>query len=1131
MKPIRPSVVTGATAMLLCFAAILPAEALDIVRDGQATATIVIAEDAGVFQKAAATYVRDYVQQSTGARLNIVRDSGNLGGTLISIGHNRLSEEANIRTDELKWDGCRLIVRGPVVYLIGRDAKPLSGIRSAGSLRGAGAQGTAKAATIFVEDYVGVRWFLPTAEGIYVPARQSIRVPDDLDRTFTPSFAYTAVSIQYPRPLDNIAMNQREAIKFRSYGGHSWYEAVPVEKYFDAHPEYFRMNESGQRVADGNHLCTSNREVRQIVLASVRVDFDAGYDIVQLGQSDGWTACLCEECMKLDNHTSHETVTLDNPCRKIWDMHQWIIDQCRQSHPNKKLRVMIYGPTWAPPRDWTTLRDNVIGEIAPMTEERIAAWDGRLAGIAVWSYWWHANTLPTVFVPATPPQFLQQRLRAFRDLKAVGMVGDPQGQWGLGGPSHYVFCKLIGDVDTNVAALVDDYCQCVFGEAGWIMQRFFKLLHERMALTIPLKEMRWSKESRGSGCTAEEAFMFLYPPKVVNQLERLLRRAEAAANSPRAKAWLKLTRDEFDGLKAVVNMFVHKRAFETAPTRERLVAVRQAVDRFESWRKSILFYPPEHTERWFPDHNELCAILLTDGRNLTSDYRDPAGAPSYYRFHYIGSYTRLEIEAIRAGKKRVHGRAIGSGLGNRAIRAPITWDFDAMAASLGQPEEIMQIVAEPVKQPFVLDGRLDPEQWQDATPVALQQYQAAGSKVSSGATTTVRVKYDKSHLYVRYDCAEPAIDAMKLTSVGRDGKVWGNDEVELFLNTDLASDRKVMQFMVSPIEDAFYDARTGFVDDPLHPEYDKWEITTWNPDWRRGFSIDGKAGRWTMELALPFNSLRAAPPSPGTAWTCNFARCRRAQGEELSSWIPDTFGKDPKLFGELLFGGTPSSSSGAAPTTRWAQPVHPSETTDKGSLLRNGDFEAVTIDGVPEVWQINSYPQPGVRALTDHCFATRDNPHGGQRALRIDFTAVDFEEAGDGHTITFNQSISASRVAKLRGKKVKLTFWIRYDELSEETREYYFPGPALSIRCWDSDNKLLSGPPAFVLHHKYLEQSGLLAAFDAAPRWVKLEREGSVPEAAARMDFHGSAVGRSRHSGKLNHTAALIDDIRLEVVQ
>jgi len=108
-------------AGFLCSAA----PALDIVKDGRPRALIVVADDAGRWQKWAAGWLQSYVRRASGAVLPIVAEREKPSGVIISVGRTKLSQRAGIRTDNLQWDGCRLIVRGRVLYLIGRDVEPL----------------------------------------------------------------------------------------------------------------------------------------------------------------------------------------------------------------------------------------------------------------------------------------------------------------------------------------------------------------------------------------------------------------------------------------------------------------------------------------------------------------------------------------------------------------------------------------------------------------------------------------------------------------------------------------------------------------------------------------------------------------------------------------------------------------------------------------------------------------------------------------------------------------------------------------------------------------------------------------------------------------------------------------------
>src|SRR3990172_5101577 len=98
-----------------------------LVKQGQPNCTVVVPKDAGIWTTKASEWLVDYIHQASGAKLTIVSEDQAPSGTLISVGNTKLAEKAGIDISDLKWDGCKLIVKGDVLYLIGRDtAKQLA---------------------------------------------------------------------------------------------------------------------------------------------------------------------------------------------------------------------------------------------------------------------------------------------------------------------------------------------------------------------------------------------------------------------------------------------------------------------------------------------------------------------------------------------------------------------------------------------------------------------------------------------------------------------------------------------------------------------------------------------------------------------------------------------------------------------------------------------------------------------------------------------------------------------------------------------------------------------------------------------------------------------------------------------
>ncbi|NLC59369.1 MAG: hypothetical protein GX774_21230 [Armatimonadetes bacterium] len=188
----------------------------------------------------------------------------------------------------------------------------------------------------------------------------------------------------------------------------------------------------------------------------------------------------------------------------------------------------------------------------------------------------------------------------------------------------------------------------------------------------------------------------------------------------------------------------------------------------------------------------------------------------------------------------------------------------------------------PAATPPTIDGHLDEECWQSAaqsTGFVLNE-----RPVPAEEQTTVYVTYDQRHLYVAFECLESQMDRLAASVTERDGPVFRDDVVELFLDPN--RDRfTYYQFAVNARGTRFDlkgDAAGG------NPRWD----APWNAAVARGDD------RWWAELAIPFSSLDLHLEKTGSTWGINFAREQQPKGE-VSVWSftggafarPDRFGE------------------------------------------------------------------------------------------------------------------------------------------------------------------------------------------------------------------------------------------------
>ena len=899
---------TPAVAVLLTVAFIsagcASAPPLYLVKDGKATSTIVFPDGADSWTKEAAKWVMVYVAKSTGAHLKVVEESKAPEGTLVSVGHTQLAQKAGIRVDDLKWDGYRMVVKGNVLFLIGRDQNLVGGY---------GAKGTNRAAIAFVEEFCGVRFLLPTPEGELVPKAEDVCVPGELRKTFVAAFAY----IDGRRPYRtgraaSFAHNTGTGGAIRAERGcsHTMPLFVPADKYFDEHPEYFAL--IGGKRRKGRHLCISNPDVQRIVLQKLREQFDAGYDWCILGQQDGYQACMCPRCESMDNYRAGSSVwegpggveyvsdTLRrNPCERVLVPEKWIIDQCRKSHPDRTIQVIVYGPTLWPSRKFDKFGDTVIAEICdPLNTEVINAWRGKVRGLSAYIYWGDATGPMGMDVHVTPGE-LSKTIRFLRDKGFVGIrqwMGD--GNWGLQGPLFYMLGKLVGDPDLDYQPLLEEYCYGVYGpKAGKTMIEFFNLLYARheeilpplaargcRAPNIPAAEIFGEREHVRKFESLSEIYAAVYPPSFTQKLDRLLRKAEADAETDRAGGWLRLTRDHFDFSRFLGGMLTTYPKYEDEPTDKNLAELKAWVDKFEELRERIVNYDDEYVKRWFPRHASFCLYITSDGQGERIYYAD---------------WKKRKKEVL---KKGLRGTAIGYRIGSfyRVIDEPIVLfkGSDKPVASSKRKEPLSLKVKRRPKPPKI-DGIIEESEWKQAVPQSLCPLPPTKAKIG----TRVRAAYDNRNLYVAWQCEEPQIDKLNLKEEGQDAPLWSVDCVELMLNPDARSNRRRFHFIVAPAPNSRYESQ--------------FENSAWNPKWQHAHRLDRKSKSWSVEMAVPFKELGLAAPKSNATWSANFGRERYA-GEpaataepppgflpkkeaEIFVWSPPKGGGFSNLTGRLRF--------------------------------------------------------------------------------------------------------------------------------------------------------------------------------------------------------------------------------------
>ena len=178
-----------------------------------------------------------------------------------------------------------------------------------------------------------------------------------------------------------------------------------------------------------------------------------------------------------------------------------------------------------------------------------------------------------------------------------------------------------------------------------------------------------------------------------------------------------------------------------------------------------------------------------------------------------------------------------------------------------------------ISTPIVIDGAIDEEAWDKAEPVDefIQSKPQIGYPASE--RTVVRVVYDDEKIYISAVCYDSEPHKAVVTTLEQDFDTPNSDNFGVVLDT-FHDKRNGYFFQVNP-RGALKDSQ---VFDDSRYENREWEGVTQQ-------ATKMYDDRWTVELAIPFTTLRFDPSSADQTWGVNFLRRIRRKNEDLL-WAP-----------------------------------------------------------------------------------------------------------------------------------------------------------------------------------------------------------------------------------------------------
>ncbi len=475
----------------------------------------------------AAQDLGDYIERITGRSVPVESDSiSDDGRFTIAVGDNSLTQSLTEKTRKIDQEG--FIIKSSAGQLL---------------IRGSDSRATGFGVNYFLRKYCGVRWYMPIPgslgtvvprkSGIFIGEFADIREPDFVVRAWGGGVMPQEVHDEWD--FRNLGQGRRYLIH------HNMNRIMHPSQYYKDHPEYYALVE-GKRddTDDWWQPCTSNPDVIEFFSDYAIKYFDANpkAKVVPMGLNDGKAYCECANCIASGKTASD----------RIYAFYGKIVKRTREKYPDKSVGVLVYASAETLPEGVTRL-EGIVGalpwdrtnwfndKIREEDQKLTRKWASTIDKVYFWN-WFHGQwyVMPTHY-----PHTIDKVVKFARELgNCDGMYSETYTNASLDGPKLWVLSSLLWDGGQSVDALLNDYCQGMFGKGGRWMRRYYDLLEA----VWDRQNLRFDKDliNRWRGNVAQVG---IYSSRDLVRLRNYLDRAARSADTSDDKARVEMMAQAF----------------------------------------------------------------------------------------------------------------------------------------------------------------------------------------------------------------------------------------------------------------------------------------------------------------------------------------------------------------------------------------------------------------------------------------------------------------------------------------------------------------------------------------------------------------------------------------------------------
>lgn len=448
-----------------------------LFRNGVTNYDIVLNKESSESEKTAANEISTYLNQISGAHFRILTQPINKR-KYIYVGYdNFVGSVLNTSRPNDEDESFRLVTRNGNLYIYG------------GKMRG-----TMYGVYKFLEDKLGVRWY--TYNYTKVPKYKQF-VLQSIDERQNPAFKYRCLlyyACQVNKEWDahNMLNSTLGSATVNKYGGiqgyfgvHTMKDMIPVNEFYDRHPEYFALR-NNKRVNNGQ-LCLSNPDVIKLLKQRTLklIKENPGNWCYSVSQNDNQLFCECKKCKAIEKRFGGHSGLL------LWVINQ-VADEVHKYYPQVYIGTLAYQYTQSAPKNIKP-RDNVVirltdiqcclGHSFESGENReflrdLQDWFNLTPNVFIWDY---ATSFLHYMMPFPNFHALNENLRLLNKFRAIGIM--EEGQYDSYGGAfnemkQWCFSKLLWNPNLDIDSLSYVFIKDYYGKASGEIQEYYDLCNE-----------------------------------------------------------------------------------------------------------------------------------------------------------------------------------------------------------------------------------------------------------------------------------------------------------------------------------------------------------------------------------------------------------------------------------------------------------------------------------------------------------------------------------------------------------------------------------------------------------------------------------------------------------------------------